>query len=292
MIVTSHLLAAWLPALAFGQADHRVPYLAALAHTPLAFLWAGDLCVTLFFVHSGYVLSNRFLVTGNTADLRRQAVKRAVRLGVPVAAAVVATGLLVNVGAMHNVRAAGISSSPWLASFYASGPRPGLLWSAFGGSLFAGSSWWIGSLWSISVQFFGSLFVFALISVFGHDRRRNLVFAVIIAWAIIAGSPRFGVHLAAFTIGVWFCAARSRPATAESRSATGSRTNLVAVVGVATTVAVYFGSWPEEQDVGPWYSFLASRARFMDSYLRPRAMAHTIAAVAVFWLVQIGRAHV
>ena len=160
------------------------------------------------------------------------------RLGVPVAAAVVATGLLVNVGAMHNVRAAGISSSPWLASFYASGPRPGLLWSAFGGSLFAGSSWWIGSLWSISVQFFGSLFVFALISVFGHDRRRNLVFAAIIGWALVAGSPRFGVHLAAFTIGVWFCAARSAPATADSKSANGSRTIKAVVVGVVTIVAV------------------------------------------------------
>lgn len=148
-------------------------------------------------------------------------------------------------------------------------------------------------MWSISVQFFGSLFGFALISVFGHDRRRNLVFAVIIAWAIFAGSPRFGVHLAAFTIGAWFFTARSRPATAEGTSATGSRTNRVVVVGVATTVAVYFVSWPDEQDVGPWYSFLASRARFMDSYLRPRAMAHTIAAVAVFWLVlnvpEVGR---
>ncbi len=284
VIVLSHLLSAWLPALAFGAADHRMPYLTRFAHTPLAIFWSGDMAVMVFFIHSGFVLSNRFFSTEDRADLARQAVKRVVRLGVPVAVAVLLTGALFQLHAMHNLAAADLSKSTWLASFYVPGPHPGLLWTAFGGAMLRGQVWWMGPLWSVNIQFFGSLLVFALISLFRDDRRRNAAFAFVVAWALIAGSSHFGIHLAAITIGVWFRSMRDQPAGPLRRwAATTARTRFLRAM--ALLAFVYFGSWPDEEAVGPWYSFVARRLSFTDSFLRPRSMAHTLAASAVVWLI-------
>jgi peptidoglycan/LPS O-acetylase OafA/YrhL len=281
IIVVSHLLSAWLPALAVGATDHRVGYLTKLAHTPLSALWAGDTAVMFFFVHSGYVLSNRFITSGDISALRAQAVKRVIRLAIPVAVAVLITGLLVSRHAMRNAAAAEISNSDWLAQFYQDGPRPGLWWSAFGGSIFRGSAWWIGPLWSIGVQFYGSLLVFGLVALFGNDRRRVLVFGLIIAWSLSAGSSRFGIYFAAICIGVCFLSLhRSTPLRTVITSPAAVWKRVAAVI-----LMIYFAGWPDEESVGPWYSTLAQSARFMDTYLRPRAMAHTFAATLAFWLV-------
>jgi peptidoglycan/LPS O-acetylase OafA/YrhL len=282
VIVFSHLLSGWLPSLAAGAQDDRVPYLSALSHTPLSVFWAGDTAVMVLFIHSGFVLANRGLATGNLQALAAQTVKRGVRLGLPVAAAVLLTGTLVQLNAMHNIAAARVSGSDWLGSFYLPGSRPGLLWSAFGGSMLRGSAWWMGPLWSINVQFFGSLLVFALVALFGHDRRRHVIFAGVITWALAAGSLRFGVHFAALTVGIWLASWHQSSVRRRTVNLSARRWALRIA---AVLVVVYFGAWPDEAVVGPWYATVAGHLDFMDSVLRPRAIAHTLAAFGAVWLV-------
>jgi peptidoglycan/LPS O-acetylase OafA/YrhL len=282
VIVVSHCLSAWLPALAFGSADPRVPELVPFAHTPLAIIWSGDTAVMIFFVLQGLLLAQSCeRLTSEGQGFGAIIVRRSARLAVPVGAALIFTGGLFHFGAMHNQQAAVVSRSVWLASFYADGPRPGLAWSSVGGSILTGSDWWIGPLWSMHVQFFGSLLVFALIALLRNDRRANLALGCVVAWAIVAGSPRFGVYFGAIVSGVLLHRLLTGRLTVQ-RSAVRSFWRLF-VIGLGVVGIVYLGSWPDEAQVGPWYEPVARLFTFTDDYLRPRAFAHTAAAVGVVW---------
>lgn len=294
VILLSHCLSAWLPSVAFGMPDHRVPYLSPLAHTPLAIVWSGDTAVMVFFVLSGFVLARSASRQVGKEDelstprgaLTANALKRVMRLGLPAGAAILLTGMVVQAGLMFNQRAAVISRSEWLAQFYLPGPRPGLLWSAFGGSIITGSDWWIGPLWSTHVQLFGSLLAFALVAVSGRDPRCVTVVAIVMGWSLIAGSSRFGIHFAAIAGGVLFhmlCERRRDRRYVEILP--GRPRAKRALLCLLGALIIYVGSWPDEAQVGPWYSPVAHALGFTDNYLRPRAIAHTLAALLLTWLV-------
>jgi peptidoglycan/LPS O-acetylase OafA/YrhL len=273
IILLSHSLSAWLPALAFGATDRRVPYLVPFAHTPLAIFWSGDMAVMVFFVISGFLLAR-----GSVAKqaFGTQIVKRILRLGIPVTAAVLSTGVAFHFGVMRNHQAALVSKSEWLDRFYRPGPKPGLLWSALGGSLVSGSDWWMGPLWSMHVQLFGSLLVLAIVALIGRERMAPLAMISVIVWSLLAGSSRFGLHFAAIVSGALMFQVKSfQPKAKVHKAATFA----------SVLTIVYLGSWPDEETVGPWYEPVANLFTFTDNYLRPRSIAHTIAAVLLVWLV-------
>jgi peptidoglycan/LPS O-acetylase OafA/YrhL len=232
----------------------------------------------VFFVMSGFVLARSCQRHEGSRDFGVHIAKRVVRLGVPVAGAVMVVGCLFHAGAMRNQQAAAVSQSSWLASFYTPGPRPGLLWSAAGGSLICGSDWWMGPLWSIHVQLFGALLIFALMALIGLDRKATLVFVTVIVWSLLAGSSRFGLHFAAFVSGALLLHQLNSRTERQVVRRRDWITRVSAVVSI-----VYFGSWPDEQVVGRWYQPVAGLFGFMDNYLRPRSIAHTGAAVLIVW---------
>jgi peptidoglycan/LPS O-acetylase OafA/YrhL len=282
VIVGSHCLSAWLPALAFGTSDPRVPELVPLAHTPLAIFWSGDTAVMIFFVLQGLLLARSCEgLTSEGNGFGATIVRRSARLAVPVGVALMFTGGLFHLGAMHNQQAAVVSRSVWLASFYADGPRPGLAWSSVGGSILTGSDWWIGPLWSMHVQFFGSLLVFALIALLRNDRRANLALGGVVTWAMIAGSPRFGIYFGAIVSGVLLDRLLTHRLMVPLPTVHNNWRLFAISFGVVGIV--YLGSWPDEVAVGPWYEPVARLFAFTDDYLRPRAFAHTAAAVGVVW---------
>jgi peptidoglycan/LPS O-acetylase OafA/YrhL len=289
IILFSHCLSAWLPALAFGQPDLRVPELVPFAHTPLAILWSGDTAVMIFFIISGFVLAEGCQGRPLAGEFGARMLKRVARLGIPVGAAILFTGALLRFGGIHNQQAGAVSRSKWLVAFYLPEHRPGLLWSAAGGSLVRGSDWWIGPLWSTHVQFFGSLLVFALIALFGNDRWANLVFGCVVVWALVGGSSRFGIHFGAIVSGVLLSRLRSTPThragLGQGRLAHFRRPSKLVSVLVGVVVVVYFGSWPDETVVGSWYEPVARLFGFTHDYLRPRWFAHTAAALTIVWFV-------
>jgi peptidoglycan/LPS O-acetylase OafA/YrhL len=282
VILLSHCLSAWLPALAFGEPDLRVPELVPLAHTPLAILWSGDTAVMIFFVLSGFVLAQSGQAGFGAVEFGARILKRFARLGIPVAAGILFTGALYRFGAIHNQQAGLVSRSKWLVAFYLPEQRPGLFWSAAGGSILRGSDWWIGPLWSTHVQFFGSLLVFALIALFGKDRRAGLALGGVVAWAVVAGSSRFGIHFAAIVSGALLHQFVSRAKKVNDKSTPAPWKLFSIIVGVVGII--YLGSWPDEVVVGSWYEPLA-RVFGFTNYLRPRSYAHTVAALLVVWFV-------
>jgi peptidoglycan/LPS O-acetylase OafA/YrhL len=279
VILLSHNLSAWLPSLAFGVADRRVPYLSRWAHTPAAIIWSGDTAVMVFFVVSGFVLARSWVWQTGSGDSGLHIAKRTIRLGVPVGCAVLFAGAVFHAGLMRNQQAALVSQSNWLGSFYLPGPRPGLLWTAAGGSLISGADWWMGPLWSAHVQLFGWLLVFALTALVGKDRRSTLAFGLVIAWSLAAGSSRFGLHFAAFVGGALMYRIWQR--RIDEQGPVG-QSKVIRAFNVL--VIVYFGSWPDEELVGRWYEPIANLFSFTDNYLRPRSLAHTAAGLAIVWL--------
>ncbi len=100
-VVALHFVTAFMP----ETAEHASP--------PLRLLFDGHTAVYVFFLISGAVLTPSLARPGNGVD---KIVKRAVRLGLPVAAAAVtAFGLLSLLPSAH-VRAAAVSGSTWLAT--------------------------------------------------------------------------------------------------------------------------------------------------------------------------------
>jgi len=149
----------------------------------------GDLAVRVFFVLSGLVLTLKYFRTGDPAVLMSAAVRRYPRLLFPVAASVVLGFGLHAAGLMANTRAAELRppeyrEHPWLASVYRQELRPyTAAKEAFLHAFveFRESDSYNGVLWSMEVEFTGSLFVFGLVAVIRPRQRRWVLYVVVLA---------------------------------------------------------------------------------------------------------------
>jgi peptidoglycan/LPS O-acetylase OafA/YrhL len=168
--------------------------------TPLLDLWHSHLFpVRLFFVLSGFVLSLAYLRTGDPATLRSAAIRRYFRLVVPILGSVFLVYLLLMTGPI----------SPALVPRYQSMNNPidaGLdaLLDAFFRSVFAfdNEHTYNRALWTMSPEFFGSLFVFAVLALFGSMRNRWLIFTAIGGFLIARGEKWFVDFLAGLMLAV------------------------------------------------------------------------------------------
>ncbi|WP_459618604.1 acyltransferase family protein [Bordetella sp. 2513F-2] len=182
-VVLLHYFAFFFPAFARVAGHGGQPWEAALAHTPLFFLIDGYTAVYLFFLMSGFVLASGFLHAAPAYG--RQALKRFVRLYLPVAAAVLLA--LAWLGLLPEARtaAAALAGSGWAAGLYqnplaaADIARELLLSSMLlgyqGTSLF-GSLPFVSSklapvphstipaLWTLHIEFWGSLLTLMLVA--------------------------------------------------------------------------------------------------------------------------------
>ncbi len=278
IVVVQHAAHAFLPSVIDGVSrPGEASTFSALARSPFTILWGGDHAVAIFFVHSGFVLANRFLVTGDRPGLVSQVVKRIVRLGVPVGAALIVAGALWHAGLYRNVEAARfVVQSDWLAGHHGDG-RPGLIWSILGGSLLAGSNWWIPPLWTISLEYYGSLLVFGLIAVLRDDRRRRVVYVALILAALLLGGSATTIYAAAFIFGVLL-----RELPMDRLDTTWLRRAGLLSLFVAT---VYLAAWPETVVGRTDLAAVADRVDFLGTWFRVKAAAHILAGAGVVAIV-------
>jgi len=83
VVLANHLQHSFLPAL-FGTTAPESP--GRLIMAPIAFLLNGSCAVALFFVLSGFVLSERFIASTNIASLSDAVIRRWPRLAGPALA--------------------------------------------------------------------------------------------------------------------------------------------------------------------------------------------------------------
>lgn len=174
-VTLTHFVAAFLPTMLHKNFPSAFPANPAPSTafnfftSPLATLfYNGQLSVLIFFALSGYVLTLPYFSGG---DYRRTLQKRLwgryLRLNIPIAAAILLSYLVYRLGGHVNLPAAAQSgSTPWLTTFF----RPGVtaftvLQEAVYGCIVLGRGTLIPPLWTLKIEFIGSIYVLAFYSI-------------------------------------------------------------------------------------------------------------------------------
>ena len=195
-----------------------------IAGSPLVLLYDPDLGVAVFFVLSGFVLAASCLA--KPASFGELAIRRWLRLSLPVLAASVFVWAIAKAGLLHNHAAGRLAGSAWLDQHY----RADLFWSRNSLTYHAWFSFWgmfAGAypasndpLWTIPIEMFGSLGLFAAYCLPAAWRpcRGVMLSAALVVAALAWRSPYVGFAWGAalFEIsamvrgGIWRLGDRSR----------------------------------------------------------------------------------
>lgn len=202
-VIFSHLVLWFYPYLSSGNTkDSGVnDFTQALFNSPFTFIFKGTSAVMLFFIISGYVLSLTFARNGITVDkIQSSACKRYLRLGIPVAVSVIICAILMSV---HAFRAKEYGITLPLSSAYTGDLNlMEVIKQALYGSMLFGQGSFNYVLWTISIEFYGSMLVFALWALFGKNQNILRLVCVLISWFTIASGTPFVWGLGLFPIGV------------------------------------------------------------------------------------------
>lgn len=177
----------------------------SLLGSPFYALINGSAAVVFFFVLSGYVLSRSFLNTGEISILRRNAIKRLPRLAFLTVTVCLISYILFSWEIYQYSEAGEITQSPWLIKFgYAFDEPfvPNILDAAIQGlylTFYVGDSYYNSSMWTMKIEFFGSLLVFGTAALIGNDSRpvAGAMILVLASSVAISQSP----YYLAFVVG-------------------------------------------------------------------------------------------
>lgn len=241
-----HFLFSLFPAVTQGLAvDTVIPPKYAwetIASMPMfTVFYGGNFGVAIFFVISGFVLTNRFFKTNDVRYLQRGAAKRYIRLGLPVFASIMIAWFLLTFDLMFTQQAPEIGSAGWPMEFYrdpvsfVAAVKDG----AYGASLF-GSDMLNKPLWTIQVEILGSMILFATYAMCGTRQPVFNFGFFVVALLIIFPESVIQLHCLTIYAGSLLNYVRWQ----EIRSAAVS-------VGLALT-GVVLGAY----DYSAWFSFL------------------------------------
>lgn len=183
IVVLHHFAAAFYPATYLGEDVVRhTPWDILFLKTPLGIFTAGNFAVMVFFILSGYVLSEKYFRTGDVKVLTSGAVRRYFRLLPPVLFSMGLAWVLMSLGAMPVKEAAELTGSQrWLAKSWDFAPN---LWTlvseGFYGVFFAFQANYNNVLWTMSWEFYGSFLVFGTAALVGPASWRRWALGVLI----------------------------------------------------------------------------------------------------------------
>ncbi len=259
-VTLHHFFYAFLPALIWGAAGNKglifPQFEMAIAQTPLNILWSGDYAVMVFFVMSAFVLTYRFFRDQHDPNFSRVSfltsatLRRYPRLVLPIFAASLIVLLVMQMGGLFHQQAAQYSLSfEWLALQWHT-PNAGLLdvlRNTFLEVPFTPEPRYNNVLWTICIEFYGSLLAFAMVAVLGRQSWR--------AWAYVALGFYFGNSpYLCFVMGVALADFMYAPGAAKARAFLSRP----AAYWTLAIVGLYLGSFPKGIDASQnfWFSWL------------------------------------
>lgn len=211
-VIFSHITLLLFPYLHMGSSfdPSPRPWERALLDSPFTFFYKGTSAVMLFFVMSGFVLSYSSVRKGtmnNWSILLKTIIKRYFRLNIPVACSIIFCVTLMMLG-FFTANLVGPRNDLYNAY---TAPLDGIaaITDAFYGSIILGNGKFNYVLWTINIEFFGSLMVYFLLAGFGRNiSLLRMVTAAIAAYGIHSGTPfvwgiglfASGVFLATFDV--------------------------------------------------------------------------------------------
>ncbi|HEY3857184.1 MAG TPA: acyltransferase [Verrucomicrobiae bacterium] len=175
----------------------------------------GTFAVWLFWIMSGFVLSFQFFLraheTSSTSShdyLEDALLRRYPRLLLPVFVSVAFAFAIHALGLMHNIALSHTLGEPyesgWLSSWYAFpasalGAAKSAAWESF--FAFRRDSTYNPVLWTMEMEFYGSLFLFAFLAILGHRGIRFFAYPLI----AIVGYTSNLIWLNTFVAGIALC---------------------------------------------------------------------------------------
>ncbi|MEW6468333.1 MAG: acyltransferase family protein, partial [Bacteroidota bacterium] len=177
MVLSHHFMLAFYPGAYDGNPDraHLGSWERYYYSSPINVLTNGNFCVTVFFVLSGFVLSRKYWQSNNFSVIMSAAKRRFFRLFIPVAFTLIISFILLRFSLYKHVEVSAISHSEWwLGTLW---PAQGSLFGVFlehvaYGVMFLGYHDYDTSMWTMSIELFGSFLVFGLLAVTHPIKRK------------------------------------------------------------------------------------------------------------------------
>ena len=200
VVVFHHFILAFYPALFLGTKEAQTHLAggeeAFMSGSVFNILYSGNFAVCIFFVLSGFVLSYKFFQQKDSKIIKEGAVKRYMRLAIPVAFSVLCAFVLMTFSLFYNQQASQISGSNWLGEFWRFKPNfSDALNQAFIGTFFSNVFAYNETLWTIAFEFVGAFIVFAFLALLGKKKYRFLGYIFLIAFS-------FQTYYLAFVLGM------------------------------------------------------------------------------------------
>jgi peptidoglycan/LPS O-acetylase OafA/YrhL len=232
----------------------------------LSILWNGNFPVCVFFALSGYVLSAAFSRDGDLSRLTTQALRRYIRLGIPVLGSVMFAYGVMHFGSASRSEAAVLTGSRWLAGFWKFDPSVGMaIKDGAYQAIFNGTSPFVPVLWTMRVELLGSFLVFGYAALAPRGLLAPVFFCVI-TLAVASIAPLSWPFYAGFIAGV------------HIGRVTASRPSVVAFAVIA---AVVFGGYDGSPLFG-WSTWIT------DNFFLRRDFFNMIGGVCAVYAVRCG----
>lgn len=182
MVFFAHLIITLLPSvITFSQGEGHIYRLEKqVGLSPLGWIWNGEFAVCLFFVLSGFVLSE--FCTMTRISLPAQVVRRYFRLAVPMLMTSFIAYVIMKLGLYKNYDASvDVTRSGWLSMWYrAFEPKfLSMAKEALYGAFVEGRALYNANLWTMRIELIGSLIVFVTFALFKNVYARGLAFLAV-----------------------------------------------------------------------------------------------------------------
>ncbi len=183
-----------------GSFSPNSEIVAQMCRTPLNIMFSGNTFVRIMFVISGFVLSYKYISDDHgSMDVTKDVIKRYFRLMPALLVVDFLAWFLMEFGMMFNQETASLTgSADFLGLFNVFEPNLWLcLREGIFGNLFEGGNAYVGPLWTMKYEMYGSLLVLAVLSVLRKKRLRYLFYIVFICV--------FRGYYAYFAVGMLVC---------------------------------------------------------------------------------------
>jgi peptidoglycan/LPS O-acetylase OafA/YrhL len=210
IVIFQHLVLMFYPALYTGTAANAHfsnPFLEHnISLSPLNILYNGNFAVCLFFVLSGFVLSFKYFKTNQPHIVLEYAIKRYFRLFIPVAFSILFVIAALAITA-PNILGLEIytNGGDWLKGLFTEKPNmPDVLYNMFIDVFVNGNNKYNPVLWTMGVEFLGSMMLFAALMLMHFVNRKDIVLLVIIVFLVFSKYYFYAAFFAGALISLYY----------------------------------------------------------------------------------------
>lgn len=208
IVMLYHYFLSFYPALFSKQLQHSHTSQnteAVISNSIFSFVFNGNFAVCLFFVLSGYVLSIKFFFKKSNESPISGILKRYIRLVIPIVISILFSYLIILFSGYSNIQTAQHTfSNFWLSNLWKISPsfidalKEGFVDSVF----YGGSIEYNPVVWTMNLEFMGSILVFSFLALFGRVKNRFIIYLILVVFF-------FNTYFLAFILGIALCDYRS-----------------------------------------------------------------------------------